>query len=266
MMLEKMCTKSNLEVEIKKVNIDDSIRILREKFLEIKRKGYIKSIRGGSTGVGATFEALLGKNEDKLQLPDFRGIEIKTKRGYSKSLINLFSASPLGETNFEVKRIRDKYGYPDINDKSLKRFCAKIGADELVRVGLFYRFKLKVDRKKKRVVLCVYDWNEVCIDESSYWDFDVLKEKLYRKLSVLALVKAWPNKIAGVEYFKYYKLNVYILRNFGSFLQALEDGVVKVSFRVGNHYDSMRYGDVHAHGVSFAMSEEDLDKIFDIYR
>lgn len=263
-MLDELKEKSEREKE--KVNIDDSIRELRKRFLEIRRMGYVESVRGGSTGVGATFEALLGKSEDKLQLSDFRGIEIKTKRSYSKSLISLFNVSPKGEDEVEVRRIRDKYGYPDKKDKNLKRFGAKIGADEIVKVGLFYKFQLKVDRAKERVILCVYDWNDVCIDESSYWDFEVLREKLIHKLSVLALIKAWPNKIGGVEHFKYYKMNVYLLRDFDSFIEALEEGKVKVSFKIGNHYDSDRYGEVQAHGVGFAIAEEDLDKIFEYYR
>lgn len=249
-----------------KVNINESIRNLRKKFSEIRNMEYVKSVRGGSTGVGATFEALLGKQEDKLELPDFEGIEIKTKRSYSKSSINLFNAGPKGETEYEVKRIRDTYGYPDKIDKNLKRFGAKIDADQKVKVGLFYHFQLKVDRQKEKIILCVYDWNDICIDESTYWDFSVLKEKLIRKLSVLALIKAWPTRIGGTEYFKYYKMNIYLLRDFECFLKSLEMGKIKVSFKIGNHYDKERYGFVHGHGVSFSIAEEDLDSIFEFYR
>lgn len=249
-----------------KVNIEESIRELKKQFLEIKKMGYVKSIRGGSTGIGATFESLLGKKEDKLQLPDFKGIEIKTKRGYSRSLINLFNAAPKGEENVEVRRIRDKYGYPDKNDKKLKRFSAKIDAIEETKVGLFYKFRLKVDRTQEKLFLCVYDWNDVCVDESTYWDFSLLKEKLLRKLSVLAVVKAWPNKINNIDHFKYYKMTIYILRDFNCFINAIENGKIKVSFKIGNHYEEYRYGEVQAHGVGFAIIEEDLDSIFEFYR
>ena len=249
-----------------KFNIDDSIRLLRGKFLEISSLGYVETVRNGSTGVGATFENLIGKIEDKLELPDYKGIEIKTKRAYSKSDICLFNASPKGKTECETKRIRDRFGYPDKKDRTLKRFGGKINAKELVKVGLFYRFILKIDRKAKKIILCVYDWNDVCIDDSSYWDFDDLYEKLKCKLSVLTLVKAWTNNINGVEHFKYYKMNIYILKSFDAFIEALENGFIRVSFKIGNHYELERYGDVQAHGVGFVIKEEDLDKIFDIYR
>lgn len=249
-----------------KINIENSVRELRKRFFAIKNIGYVPSVRKGSTGIGATFESLLGKNEDKLEIPDFMGIEIKTKRGYSKSQITLFNAAPIGTTECETKRLRDKYGYPDKRDKNLKKFSGKIRVGEITKIGLFYRFQLEIDRERKRIVLCVYDWNEVCIDESAYWEFSVLKEKLIRKLSVLALVKAWPNNINGVEHFKYYKMTIYLLKDFESFLDALEAGKIKVSFKIGNHYEEDRYGEVEAHGVGFSISEEDLDSIFDYYR
>ena len=259
-----MIRRRNFSMVLENFNVDDSIRELRKKFLEIRKMEYVKSVRGGTTGIGATFEALLGKCEDKLVNPDFKGIEVKTRRGYSKSLINLFNAAPQGSTDYEVKRLRDTYGYPDSYDKNLKRFNAKVSANEMIKIGIFYYFQLKVDRNRKRLILCVYDWNKVCIDDSIYWDFAVLKEKLFCKLNVLALVKGWPNKVGGVEYFKYYKMNVYVLRGFDSFLNALDMGIIKVSFKIGNYYDEARYGAVHSHGVGFAFAVEDLDKVFEL--
>ena len=247
-------------------NIDDNIRELRRRFLEIKNMEYVKSVRKGNTGIGATFEALLGKNEDSLEIPDFGAIEIKTRRGYSKSLIGLFNAVPVGQTDYEVRRLRDAYGYPDSRDKNLKRLNTVVSTDELVKVGIFYYFCLKVDRELCRLVLCVYDWNKFLIDQSTYWDFDLLKEKLFRKLSILAVIKAWPNKINGFEYFKYYKMNVYVLKGFDDFLNGLESGIIKVQIKIGNYYDEARYGMVYSHGIGFAISENDLDKIYDFYR
>lgn len=247
------------------IDIEKSIRLLKRKFASIRKMEYVKSVRRGSTGVGATFEALLGKEEDSLEIPDFHGIEIKTRRGYSKSLINLFTAVPTGSTFYEVKRLRDTYGYPDAYDKNLKRLNTMASAKVPIKVGVFYYFGLKVDRKLQKLILCIYDINNNLIDESTYWDFDILEEKLLRKMSFLALIKAWPKKIYDVDYFKYYKMTIYKLKNFVSFLDAIETGYVNVKFTIGNYYDEKRYGMVHSHGVSFSIAEEDLDKIFDCY-
>lgn len=247
-------------------HVEKNILQLQKEFLRIKKLEYVKSVRRGNTGIGATFENLLGKNEDSLEIPDFGAIEIKTRRAYSKSKISLFTAVPTGSSYYEVKRLRDTYGYRDVKDCDLKRLNAAVVGNELVAVGVKYFFKLKVNRESKRLYLCIYNKDKVLIDENTYWDFDILEEKLLRKLQVLAIVKAWPNRIGGVEYFKYYKMNIYLLRGFEKFIDLLENGKIIVSLRIGNYYDEQKYGKVHSHGVGFAIAEEDLEELYEYYR
>ena len=64
--------------------------LLLIRYLKVKNKGWIKSLRRGPTGIGYTFETLIGKQEENLPIADFRGIEIKVKRRYSKGNITLF--------------------------------------------------------------------------------------------------------------------------------------------------------------------------------
>ena len=70
--------------------LTENLEQLKQEFIRIKKLGYVKSTRNGPTGIGKTFEDLLGKKEDALGLPDYKGIEIKTKRSYSNSLYNTF--------------------------------------------------------------------------------------------------------------------------------------------------------------------------------
>ncbi len=246
--------------------IEKEIKLLQKEFLRIKRMEYVKSVRAGTTGVGATFESLLGKNEESFEIPDFGEIEIKTKRSYSQGYINLLNAVPTGSGFYEAKRLRDTYGYRDPKEKNLKRLNTIVKGNELVPVGLHYYFTLHIDKEQQRIYLQVYNKNKILIDESTYWDFDILEEKLLRKLKVLALVKAWPNRIGGIEYFKYYKMNIYLLRSFSDFIRLLETGKIVIQFRIGNYYDEKRYGKVHSHRIGFAIQEEDLEELFEIYR
>ena len=85
--------------------MDDNIRLLQKKFQKIKNLGYVETVREGSTGMGATLEDLLGKSEENFEIPDFYGIELKTRRAYSKSSITLFNAVPTGGNYYEVKRL-----------------------------------------------------------------------------------------------------------------------------------------------------------------
>ena len=184
--------------------IDENIRKLQKEFKKIKGMEYIKTVRNGPTGVGATFEKLIGKEEESFEIPDYYGIEIKTRRAYSKAYITLFNCVPTGSSFHETKRLRDIYGYPSKNDKNLKELYAEVFANESVKVGLWHYFKIKVDKQKQKLILQIYNYKNQLIDDTTYWDFDILKEKLERKLQILALVKAWTNRINGIEYFKYY--------------------------------------------------------------
>ena len=246
--------------------LDEIIRKLEKKFIEIKKMEYVKSVRNGPTGVGATFEYLLGKNEESFEIPDYYGIEIKTKRSYSKAYITLFNAVPTGSCFHETKRLRDTYGYPNKKDKILKELYTDVFSNCVTKVGLWYYFQLYIDYRNQRLTLLIYDYKKNLIDDSTYWDFDILKEKLERKLQVLALVKAWPNRINYVEYFKYYKMNIFLLRGFDYFVKAIENGFIKLSLKIGSYNIPEKYGNVKEHGVGFSIREEDLLEVFDIYR
>lgn len=246
--------------------MDNDIITLRKRFLEIRKMGYVKTVRGGSTGVGATFEFLLGKPEESFEIPDYKNIEIKTRRAYSKSSITLFNAVPTGGTYYEVKRLRDEYGWPMRDNHNLKCLYAMVSASSMERFGALNYFKLDVDETNNRIYLEIYDLNWYLIDKETYWDIDVLKEKLYRKLQVLALIKAWTNNINNEEHFKYYKMNIYILKSFDCFVKALKEGKIKINLRISTFADEKRYGNVDSHGVGFEIKEEDLLDIYDLYR
>ena len=53
---------------------------LTEKLSEIKRVGYVVSLRRGNTGIGYTLESLLELKENNLNSPDLGAIEIKLQR------------------------------------------------------------------------------------------------------------------------------------------------------------------------------------------
>ena len=186
---------------------------LKNKFETIKKLGWIKSIRKGSTGIGATFEKLLGVNENSFEIPDFDGIEIKTKRNYSNSFTSLFNYSPEGKYSYEIEKIKDKYGYPDKIIKKYKVLNKSFYCNTKIRVNNYY-FILKVNMESKKIILNIIDLYGKLVENNIYWDFDEIKEKLNRKLHFLAFVNASRKIVNNDEYFKYYKMDLYELKNF----------------------------------------------------
>lgn len=243
--------------------IINNLEILKNEFKRIKKMGYVKSTREGYTGIEKTFEDLLGKKEDSLSNPDFHGIEIKTKRAFSKSYTTLFNATPRGKTNSETKRLKNIYGYPDQVIKKAKVLNQSVQANCSTFVAGRYLFKLNIDKEQERVYLCITDKNFWPLEREVYWTFEELEQKLYKKLKYLAFVKAWTKNIDGEDYYKYYDINFYKLKGFEEFLRLLEDGTIRVSFKIGVFRSGKRMGEARDRGTSFEIEELDLYKLFD---
>ena len=130
--------------------ITEELNNLQNEFKRIKNMGYVPATRGGTTGIGKTFEDLLHKKEDRASLPDYHGIELKTKRGYSKSYVTLFNLTPKGNNEFEIKRLRNEYGYPDSDFKEYKVLNVSVYATNFNLIANRFLFKLDIDKKSKK--------------------------------------------------------------------------------------------------------------------
>lgn len=243
--------------------ITEELMLLKEEFKRIKDMGYVKGTRGGTTGIGKTFEDLLGKKEDTLDKPDFHGIEIKTKRTYSRAYTTLFNAEPKGKKEDEAKRLKDKYGYPDSVLKQFKVLNVSVQANCNTSVGGRFLFKLDVDKEAEKIYLLIHDKNLIFKERRVYWDFSTLRARLERKLPYLALIKAWTTNRDGVEYYKYYDINFYKLKTFEDFLKLIEDGTIRITFHLGIYRIGERKGKIRDHGTCFEIQELDMDKLFE---
>lgn len=242
-------------------NIEEIIMLKRE-FEKIRKKGYIKGVCNGLPSIGRTFETELNLMENEFGVPDYYGIEIKTRRAYSKNFITLFNAVPDGEDLFEVERLKNRFGYPYKNDRKYKVLYAEVFGNEMKFAGLYYQYKLDVDRNDKRVYLCIYNRSSKLIERKVYWSFEYLEERLNLKLKKLAIVNAWPRKIDGNDYFKYYKIDFFGLRGFDRFLDLLENGTIKLIIKVGIYLDEKNYGKTYDHGCGFSISESNICELF----
>lgn len=243
--------------------VSNEILSLKQKFDEIKELGYVKSSRKGFTGIGKTFEDLIGKKEDRLETPDYNGIEIKTKRGYSKSYIRLFNATPKGKNEFEIKRLSNTYGYPDKIKKEHNVLAFSVQGNMRTLVAGRFFFKLSLDYEKRKIYLSILDKNMRLLEQDVYWDFDIIKERLEIKLKYLAFIKAWPKTINEMDYYKYYEIQFYQLKDFDVFLRLIEQGIVRVTFKIGIFREGPRTGEIHDRGTSFEIQEENINKLFD---
>jgi hypothetical protein len=242
--------------------MEDNFNNLYCLFLKIRKKGWIRSLRKGPTGVGYTFERLIGKDEDALSIPDFNGIEIKTHRLNSKSHITLFCCNPRGNSSYELKRIFDCYHYYNPS-KCVFALNTSVYCGSIKDVGINYKFSLKVDENQRKVFLIVFDRLGNFIDDSSFWTFDSLENKLYNKIRYLAFVEVMSKFCYNKEYFKYDRIKFYVLKDFGSFIRLLKEGKVRITFKISELSSSKIKGLINSHGTSFDISCDNIELLYD---
>jgi len=242
--------------------MNERIKKLKREFIRIKNKGYIKGITNDHSSIGRTFENELNLPENNFSVPDYYGIEIKTRKSYSKSFITLFNMEPDGENLFEIERLKKTYGYPYKNDRNYKALYIEAFGNNLNYAGIKYQYKIDVDKKENKVYLCILNKYNKLIERKIYWSFDNLEKRLYNKLKYLAVINAWTNKINNWNYFKYYKIDIYKLKDFNTFIDLLENGTIKLIIKVDIHLGKSNYGKTYNHGCGFAIEEKNLIKLF----
>lgn len=237
---------------------------MKKVFQEIQNKvitdEWIVSEYKGKGAGGITLESLLGKNAENFELPDYNGVELKTKYSKKETYITLFSATP-DSYLFEIKRLQKEYGYPDRELPQFNVFNLAVYGNRKVKLNNHY-FKLYVDYSNKKVLLRIYDNKFKIVDEIVSWSFEILKEKLERKLKYLVLIHADRKFEHNQVLFKYKDIKFYELTSFKKFLWLIENGMIKIVFRIGVYKGNYRYGEIYDHGTAFSIDEKNISRLF----
>ncbi len=232
----------------------------RAKFEQIAQLGYVEAHRSGDTGIGKTFEDLLGKKEDNLAAPDYKDIEIKSKREASSSMITLFTKSP----DFPKKvntLLRESYGNPSEKYGGKKILHTTINAVEFNTHASGYDFKIDIDYDLRRLVLLIKEHgSKKIVFDNAYWTFDKIEHKLNKKLKYIAVVSADEKKEHGKTYFKYTDMQLITGLTLDRFLKALEKGDILIDIRIGVYNTGKKKGKTHDHGTGFRITLNKLLK------
>ena len=235
---------------------------LIEQFHIIAKKGWIKSISKSFGSVGLTFEKEIGKNPDSLYFPDYYNIEIKCTSRFSRYPLFLFTVAFDGPTFPEINRIVEKYGYYDKDFKDKKVLFEKLNCKTKTIVNEQYKFKLEIDKKKEKLFLCVYDLKNKLIEKQSFVYVDTIKEHLNLKLNNLALIYASQRKINNEKYFRYYRIIIYQLKEFETFLNLLNTGEIDVSLISRISKSGNDIGRYRNKNLVFQIKKDKIEKLF----
>lgn len=230
---------------------DEALGDLLDKFDDVRGRGWIDSLREGDTGIGYTFESLLGIKENNDKRADFRGIEIKckgTKEGASSASgkLNLFQQGPVWT--------------PKRSNRQVIQLIGKAGEDGLYRchsqlttiennLGLF----LSVQGGDRRIDL------QKKTDTFGYWDYSVLEARLAEKHSRAAIIKAAVKKSGKTAQFRYDELLYCERPSIQKFVGLVESRNIVFEFLMSQNVK----GSVRNHGYPWRLvREEFLDNLF----
>lgn len=242
--------------------MDKHFNKLINEFKKTAAKKWIKSPYKGHGTIGLTFEKEIGKKIDSDYSPDYEGIEIKCTTRYSKFPISLFSIKFDGPTNQEIIRLNETYGtfsecFPD-----KKNLIKKIKCNELSLLKSRYYMNLEIDKNEKKLFLCVYNKNKDLIEKQAYIYLDTIKEHLNTKLKKLAIIKASKKKINNIEYFRYYLITLYKLKDFNTFLNLLEKGEIEASIISRIKKSGTMIGKHSNKNIVFQIKKSNIEKLF----
>ena len=240
--------------------MNSDILELKEKLDKIKNLGWIECKNKNKSVTGKTLENLLEINPDNFEIPDYNTIEIKSKVSKRENYIDLFCATPDSYV-LETKRLYDKYCYLDSNNYKILNFV--LYGEFLKPINNEYSAKLRIDYKNKKVIMEIYNKDNELIDNLSSWSFELLEEKLCRKLDYVCLVEGDKKFSHNVLYVRYDKYKFYKLKKFSNFIRLLKRGQIRISFTLGVYKSGIKSGKMHDHGTQFSIRKENLKLLFD---
>jgi len=218
------------------------------KLQEIKNKGFIQSLRKGSTGIGYTFETLFGVQENNIPIPDIGGrVEIKTMRRDSQSLITLFTFNR-GVWHIKQKVLIQKYGYIDEKGRYALKNTVYYGRP--IPQGIF----LDVDENKNTIHLVDSKNKEIL----ATWDVYIIVGTFMTKLSRLLIIIADRKVEQGEEYFHYNEAYLLTDPSPRNFLKAFKSSLIGIDIRM--HLKES--GAVRNRGTAFRIKEKDLMELY----
>ncbi|NVY96155.1 MvaI/BcnI restriction endonuclease family protein [Lactobacillus sp. DCY120] len=247
-----------------------NIEILREKLIDLSNdsdlempmyRGWYKAHRKGPTGIGKTFEDLLGKKEDNLQLPDYLGIELKAHESLKNGLITLFTKSPNTPKGANTI-LRKQYGYVDPESKydiPVLHSTLCTNKRQYNKKSNHY-FEVVNDRNMREIKINVYN-NPDQVDSISpniAWTYESIENSLNKKLKTLAIISSDKKRIDGNIYYKYTGLTVFNSITLQTFLKMVDDSKLFVDLRIGVNHSGKNIGKTHDHGTGFRARFKDL--------
>jgi len=237
----------------------------KREFHKIRSQGWVSSKRFHDTGIGKTFEDMVGVVENNKKSADYEDlIEIKSARELSEAMVTIFTKSP--EPRGINSKIRETFGYFDGEYSDMKILHTTFSGHRFNTSKGKFGFKLAPDLNEGKLFIKIKNLkNKKIIDSiNAFYPFDKLREIIEDKCKYIVFVRAKSKKVKGHEFFKFEKATLLFGLNFKKFLKLIEKGIIKYDFRIGVYRSGKMKGKNHDHGSGFRISKRDIRKVFKV--
>ena len=221
---------------------------------EIARRGPIRTVREGSTGVGMTLLDALGVRYTSTGKPNFRGIVVTARResGNKRSnRVNLFARVPDWDRSAlkSSGEIVARYGY-DVDLGHRKLYCT-VRAKHPNSQGLFLRVQRGAGILEEMVS------SHGTVEDVVVWSLRDLEGRLVETHPESVWVRARVSTQGGREYFHFRHALYTPAPSTQNFVPLLEEGTVTV-----DHLIEERDGRVREKGPLFKINPPNIGMLF----
>ena len=216
---------------------------VRDKLSEIKKMGYVRTLRRGPTGIGYTLETLLQITENNISSPDLGEIELKAQREDHTGMTTLFTFNRKAWKMNPLEAVR-KYG----------------SLDKDGRMGMYYTMDLKPNSAGLFLFVGDTSVGVRSMDGSliAEWKLKEITRRFNSKAKSILLVKAKVEERDRVEYFLFNRARLLsggatpsILKN------QFESGCLLLDLRLHDQGTMARN-----HGTGFRVHAKDLETFY----
>jgi hypothetical protein len=230
--------------------IDDDLAELLNRFDEVRSLNWIDTLRTGDTGIGYTFETLVGVEENNHQIADFRGIEIKCK-------LRREAASPSGKIN--LFQLGPRWTIPGPNKSRLRL----IGAPNADGRMACYSAVTPTSNNLGLALRPSHTEAEIDIfknqDRIGFWEHSRLSTRLTEKHSRAVFVRAERREHGGTLQYRYTELLYCEQPDIDRFISLVHAG--RIVFEFTMHLTAA--DTVRNHGYPWRLVDErDLEQLF----
>lgn len=221
-----------------------TIKQVQKKLSEIKKKGYVKSLRKGPTGIGYTLETLLKIKENNISSPDLGEVELKAQRENHSGMTTLFT---FNNKAWKMKPLDAIKNYGSV--------------DKDGRMGMYYTMGMKPNSaglflsiNEEVVSIRNIDGNII-----AEWKLSEIEKRFESKVKNVLLVKAKVEERDGIEYFLFDRARLLSQGTSKSILKnQFENEQILIDLRLHDKGTMARN-----HGTAFRIFENDIDELYE---